>query len=71
MKGMSVSTPFTNVCHLQEKQLDIYLAFIDVAKAYDSLDTETLGKILYAIGVPLKRRRLTKAPHETPDIKSN
>ena len=36
MNGMSVSTSFTNVCHLQQKHLAFYLAFLDVAKAYDS-----------------------------------
>ena len=36
MSGVSVSTLFTNERHLQEKHLVFYLAFLDVAKAYDS-----------------------------------
>ena len=67
----SVSTPFTKVCHLQKKQLALYLAFLDVAKAYDSVDKETLWKIFCAMAVLLKKLCVIKLLYETPDIKSN
>ena len=62
MDGVSVSTPCTNVYHLQEKQLALYLAFLDVAKAYDSEDRETR---------PLKGLCVIKLLHKTPHIQSN
>jgi len=36
----------------REKQLPLFFAFLDIAKAYDSVDRQTLWKILKAIGTP-------------------
>ena len=36
----------------REKQVPLYLAFLDIAKAYDSVHRQTLWKILEAIGIP-------------------
>ena len=36
----------------REKQVPLYMAFLDITKAYDSVDRQTLWKILEAIGIP-------------------
>lgn len=36
----------------REKQVALYMAFLDITKAYDSVDRQTLWKILEAIGIP-------------------
>ena len=46
--------------HCREKQVALYLAFLDIAKAYDSVDRETLWKILCSIGIPPKILSLIK-----------
>ena len=38
----------------REKQVPLYMAFLDITKAYDSVDRQTLWKILEAIGIPPK-----------------
>ena len=45
----------------REKQIALYLAFLDIAKAYDSVHRQTLWKILQAIGIPPKMMALCKA----------
>jgi hypothetical protein len=37
-----------------EKNVALYLGFIDIAKAYDSIHQSTLWKILATIGIPPK-----------------
>ena len=46
--------------HCREKRLTLFLAFLDIAKAYDSVDRNTLWKILCAIGIPPKILSLIK-----------
>ena len=46
--------------HCREKQVALYLAFLDIAKVYDSVDRETLWKILCSIGIPPKILSLIK-----------
>jgi sorting nexin-29 len=46
--------------HCREKQIPLYLAFLDIAKAYDSVDRETLWKILHSIGIPPKMLALIR-----------
>jgi hypothetical protein len=36
----------------KEKNIPLYLAFLDITKAYDSVHRPTLWKILHAIGIP-------------------
>ena len=43
-----------------EKNIPLYLGFIDIAKPYDSVDQPTLWKILYAIGILTKMLSLIK-----------
>jgi hypothetical protein len=43
-----------------EKNIPLYLGFIDIAKAYDSVDQPTLWKILHAIGILTKMLSLIK-----------
>ena len=38
----------------REKEIALYLAFLDTTKAYDSVDRETMWKILEIIGFPPK-----------------
>lgn len=38
----------------REKEIALYLAFLDITKAYDSVDRETMWKILEIIGFPTK-----------------
>ena len=38
----------------REKNIPLYIIFIDIAKAYDSVDRTTLWKILHLIGIPPK-----------------
>ena len=44
----------------KEKGISLFLAFIDIAKAYDSVHRETLWKILSCIGIPPKILSLLK-----------
>ena len=46
--------------HCREKRLALYLAFLDIAKAYDSVDRNTLWNILCTIGIPPKILSLIK-----------
>ena len=43
-----------------DKNIPLYLAFIDIAKAYDSVHRPTLWKILQTIGIPPKLLALLK-----------
>ena len=38
----------------REKNIPLHIIFIDIAKAYDSVDRTTLWKILHLIGIPPK-----------------
>ena len=44
----------------REKQIRLYLAFLDIAKAYDSVHRQTLWKILEVIGIPPRMLTIIK-----------
>ena len=44
----------------REKEIALYLAFLDITKAYDSVDRETMWKILQIIGFPPKMLSIFK-----------
>ena len=44
----------------REKEIALYLAFLDITKAYDSVDRETMWKILQIIGFPPKMLAIFK-----------
>ena len=52
-----------------EKDITLFLGFIDIAKAYDSVHRPTLWKILSAIGIPPKMLALIKALYGTNNCK--
>ena len=45
----------------REKNVPLYIVFIDIAKAYDSVERNTLWKILHLIGIPPKLLDFIKA----------
>ena len=55
-KGRETRDQIANICWIMEKarefQKNIYLCFIDYAKAFDCVDHNKLGKILKEIGIP-------------------
>ena len=48
----------------KEKNIPLYICFIDIAKAYDSVKRELLWKLLERIGIPPKLLRLIQAVYE-------
>ena len=44
----------------REKEIALYLAFLDITKVYDSVDRETMWKILQIIGFPPKMLSIFK-----------
>ena len=55
-KGRGTRDQIANICWIIEKarefQKNIYICFIDFAKAFDCVDHNKLGKILKEMGVP-------------------
>ena len=55
-KGRATRDQMANICWIMEKtrefQKNIYFCFIDYAKAFDSVDHNTLWKILKEMGIP-------------------
>ena len=55
-KGRGTKDQITNICWIMEKarefQKNIYLCFIDYAKAFDLVDYKKLWKILKETGIP-------------------
>ena len=55
-KGRGTRDQIANICWIMEKarqfQKNIYLCFIDYAKAFDSVDHNKLWKILKEMGIP-------------------
>ena len=55
-KGRGTRDQIANICWIIEKarefQKNIYLCFIDYAKAFDGVDHNTLWKILKEMGIP-------------------
>ena len=54
-KGSGTRDQITNICWIikkQEFQKNIYLCFIDYAKAFDCVDHNKLWKILKVMGIP-------------------
>ena len=55
-KGRGIRDPITNIRQIIEKarefQKNIYVWFIDYAKAFDCVDHNTLWKILKEMGIP-------------------
>ena len=55
-KGKGTGDQITNIRwnieNARESQKNIYLCFIDYAKAFDSVDHNTLWNILQEIGIP-------------------
>ena len=55
-KGRGTREQIVNICWIMEKargfQKNIYLFFIDYAKAFDCVDHNKLWKILKAMGIP-------------------
>jgi len=45
----------------REKEIALYLAFLHITKAYDSVHTETMWKILQIIGFPPKMLSILNA----------
>ena len=63
----------------REQRQDLYLAFVDLTKAYDTVNREMLWKIMVKCGYPPKFMAIIKAFHEGmsarvcvggPDIRS-
>ena len=46
--------------HCREKRVPLYLAFLDIAKAYNSVHRETLWNILHSLGIPPRILSLIK-----------
>ena len=46
--------------HCREKRVPLYLAFLDIAKAYHSVHRETLWNILHSLGIPPRILSLIK-----------
>ena len=53
----------------REKEIALYLAFLDITKAYDSVDRETMWKILQIIGFPPKMLSIFKMLYEEANCK--
>ena len=55
-KGRRSRDKIANICWITEKakeiQKNIYICFIDYAKAYDCVDLNNLWKILKEMGIP-------------------
>ena len=55
-KGRGTRDAIANICWIMEKarefQKNIYLCFIDYAKAFDCVDHNKLRKILQEMGIP-------------------
>ena len=55
-KGRGARDQIANICWIMEKarefQKNIYVCFIDYAKAFDCVDHNTLWKILKEMGIP-------------------
>ena len=55
-KGRGTRDQIANICWIMEKarefQKNIYLCFIDYAKAFDCVDHKKLWKILQEMGIP-------------------
>jgi len=48
-----------------EKKLNLFMAFIDIAKAYDSIQRELIWKVLKKIGLPPLLIRMLKMIYES------
>ena len=48
-----------------EKKLNLYMAFIDIAKAYDSIQRELIWKALKKIGLPPLLIQMLKVIYES------
>ena len=55
-KGRGTRDPIANICWIIEKarefQKNMYVCFIDYAKAFDCVDHNKLWKILKVVGIP-------------------
>ena len=67
-KGKGTRNEITNICWIIEKarefQKNIYLCFIDYAKAFDCVDHNKLWKILKETGIPYHLTYLLKNLYE-------
>ena len=63
-KGRGTTDQIANICWITEKakefQKNIYLCFIDNAKAFDCVDHDKLWKILKEMGLPVKESYLAQ-----------
>jgi hypothetical protein len=50
--------------YCKEKKVPLYLGFIDIAKAYDSIHRPTLWKVLHSIGIPPKMLAILQQLYE-------
>ena len=51
-KGRGTRDQIANICWIIKKAREIYLCFIDYAKAFDCVDHNKLWKILQEMGIP-------------------
>ena len=73
--GRSTTDMIFTICQLQEKcrkqRIPLYLAFIDLTKAFGLVSSSGLFRELEKIGCPLKQHRMVTVVSFHKDMKGN